>query len=127
MKRIALTVASGLLIVAGVLAGLGLYVVNRTHVLERNAALGVKVAEFRSNGGGQFVRVSGFSGESACTVKNVTVKRYGPSVAVFVHVHLAHKGEAGDFQYDVPVPSDVNSIRFGNEGSVIWNREASGS
>jgi hypothetical protein len=82
------------------------------------------VEEIRDSGS-PTVRVSGSSGHSALSVKNISTKKDGSSVVVLVHLFLARRGTTGDFKYDVVLPDSVNEIRFGKDKAVIWQRRKS--
>jgi hypothetical protein len=92
-----------------------------TMVLERNRTAEFRVEEVHGNGP-LVVRISGFCGHSAMSVKNITSRRADTSIVVLVHIFFVRSGTTGNFQYDVPVPDGVNEIRFGKEQVVIWHR-----
>lgn len=73
----------------------------RTMVLERRYVIYLKVAELKNNGT-TVVRISGFCGHGALSVKDVTARRVDSSINVIVNLFLARPGTTGDFRYDVP-------------------------
>jgi hypothetical protein len=93
-----------------------------TSVLERKVAF-LQVVELQ-HGKSTVVRITGFSGESACSVKKITSHVENGTITVFVHLFLAREGTSGNFQYDVHVPESVNEIRFGKKRELIWSRES---
>lgn len=92
-----------------------------TMVLERRFVMQFKVAELKSDGT-RIVRISGWSGHGFWSVKDVSAERVGSSITVIVRLFLARPGTIGGFQYEIPVPGDVNQIRFGKDETVIWHR-----
>ena len=94
-----------------------------TIVLERRTVMNMRVVELE-HGPPAVLRISGLSGHSACSVKDVQSRIENTSVVVTVRVFLARKGTSGYFQHDVVVPEYVNEIRFGNDKEVIWRRDA---
>jgi hypothetical protein len=93
-----------------------------TSVLDRKIA-SLHVVELQ-HGKFAVVRITGLSGESACSVKKITSHVEDGTITVFVHLFLARKGTTGSFQYDVHVPESVNEIRFGKKRELIWSRES---
>jgi len=92
--------------------------------LERPNVIGLNVAEIRDSGF-LTVRISGLSGQSALSVKDISTQRAGSSVVVLVHLFLARRETSGSFKYDVLVPDSVNEIRFGEDMAIIWQRPKS--
>ena len=103
-----------------------IFVYEQTTVLERQVTLQFKVSDTRRDGI-HVVHVSGLSGASAMSVKNVSERKTDSSITILVHIFLARSGTTGNFDYDVTVPAGVNEIRYGNDGVVIWRRDASDS
>ena len=95
-----------------------------TVTLERTNVIGLDVAEIRDHGF-LTVRISGLSGNSALSVKDISTQRAGSSLVVLVHLFLARRETTGSFKYDVLVPDSVNEIRFGEDKAIIWQRRAS--
>jgi hypothetical protein len=92
-----------------------------TTVLEWKDVFQSQLTEVQSSGQ-PAIRVSGLCGQSALSVKDITVQRDGPAELVTVRVSLARRGTSGTFQVDVPVRDDINEIRFGQQKIVIWQR-----
>jgi len=90
-------------------------------VLEAPNSLNLAVVETHTSTG-TIVRISGFSGNSSCSVKKITVRRESASLVVLVHLMLAREGTSGSFQYDLAVPNFVEEIRFGKSETVVWKR-----
>lgn len=68
--------------------------------------------------------LSGLAFNSSMAVSSITTKRNGPSLTVFVHLSLAHRGESGNFNYKLTVPDSVNEVRFGKNATQVWKRQA---
>ena len=90
-------------------------------VLEAPNSLNLAVVETHTSTG-TIVRISGFSGNSSCSVKKITVRRESASLVVLVHLMLAREGTSGSFQYDLAVPNFVEEIGFGKSETVVWKR-----
>ncbi len=106
-----------------VLVGVAYVLWWHTLTLERPAVMQLQVVELQQ-GRSTVVRISGFSGHSAYSVKKITSRVENDTITVIVHLFLARKGTTGNFQYDVPVPESVNEIRFGQKKELIWKRES---
>lgn len=69
------------------------------------------------------LKISGLAFHSAMSVEKITTRTEGSSLIVYVHLTLARPGLSGKFEYELPVPSSINEVRFGNEKAVIWKRK----
>ena len=106
-----------LVIAAAVVVGF----LHQTMVLEWDFVMQRQIIAVQ-NGGRPAIRISGLSGHSALSVKDISVQRSGSAQLVIVRVFLARRGTTGNFHVDVPVQDGINEIRFGNQEALIWQR-----
>jgi hypothetical protein len=72
------------------------------------------------------LKISGLAFQSAMSVTKITTKTDGHSIVILVHLGLAKKGTSGSFEYALPVPDEVNEVRFGNDAVIVWRRVSKG-
>src|SRR4051812_22615161 len=105
-------------------AAAAIFVRGQTTVMERRDTRFFSVSEAQ-RGAVEVVRISGTSATSHMSVKNISERKSNLSIIVLVHIFLARSGTSGSFVYDVVVPTGVNEIRYGNDGDIVWRRNAS--
>ena len=110
-----------MLVVLAICATVLLALLSHTSVLEWRSVMNSQITTVQS-GGQPTVRISGFCGHSALSVKDISVQRSGAAQLLTVRVFLARRGTTGDFQVDVPVLNGINEIRFGRQKVVVWQR-----
>ena len=89
--------------------------------LERKDVMDFRVVELQ-RAPSTIVRISGLSGHSAMSVKNIKSRVNGDAIDVDVLLFLARKGTSGSFQYDITVPENATRICFGKAREMIWQR-----
>lgn len=93
-------------------------------VLERADTLGYE-QQVATNGEREVLMISGLSGHSAYTVKQVELVRHPDFLQILVHLHAAGQpGEMGSFEETIAIPAWANRVTFGEENTVIWERPA---
>ncbi len=70
------------------------------------------------------LKLSGLAFNSSMGVRQITTKRDGAAIVVFVHLSLAQRRASGNFAYELTVPNSVNEVRFGHSATPIWRRGA---
>lgn len=68
------------------------------------------------------LKVSGLAFHSALGVVGYKTERVSQVLWLRIELALVKPGVSGSFEYLLPVGQDINEIRFGNEGKVIWIR-----
>ncbi|MGA7684109.1 MAG: hypothetical protein WCC32_00780 [Terriglobales bacterium] len=116
--KLGLTIA---LVVLAIAATVVVAFLHHTTVLEWKWVFQHQITAVQS-GGQPAIRISGFCGESALSVKDISIQRSGMAQVVIVRVFLARGGTTGNFQVDVPIEDGINEIRFGKEKVLIWQR-----
>lgn len=66
------------------------------------------------------LRLSGLAFNSSMGVRAITTKRDGAALVVLIHLSLAHRGNSGNFAYELTVPNSVDEVRFGRNATPIW-------
>jgi hypothetical protein len=116
--KIGCTVAFVLLAIAATVIAAFLH---HTSVLEWRFVIQRQITAVQSDGRNA-VRISGFCGQGALSVKDIRVRRSGFAQLVTVRLFFARRGTTGHFQVDVPIEDGVNEIRFGEQEVLIWQR-----
>jgi hypothetical protein len=75
-----------------------------------------------SRGGSTVVRITGYEGHSAYSIKKVTQERAGSSIVVLVYLFIARAPDTRDLNIDISVPESVNEIQFGKQRTLVWKR-----
>ncbi len=68
--------------------------------------------------------IEGICGHSAYLVDRVDVIRHPDSLQIMVHlVPATQSGVNGSFEKAIAIPPDVNRITYGEDETVIWERD----
>lgn len=68
------------------------------------------------------IRLSGLAFHSSLVVQEISTTRHEETLKLLVHLAPASAGLSGSFDYTLTVPPAVNTVSFGREEIVIWNR-----
>lgn len=68
------------------------------------------------------IAFSGLAFHSALAVQDITTFQENDSMQVLVHLTPAKEGLTGTFSDAVKVPGSVNTVSFGKNKVVIWDR-----
>ena len=101
-----------------------LYVRNTRITLELNQIFGMKIEQVAASP--VTIKISGTAAHSAFVVSKITSSQTHDRLEIFVYLTLvtvAPKGLTGNLEYFFVVPMSVNTVTFGNEKTVIWNRD----
>jgi hypothetical protein len=68
------------------------------------------------------IQLSGLVFHSSLAIREATASVQDNSLQVIVHLTPATARLSGNLDYTITVPISVNTVTFGNEKTVIWNR-----
>jgi len=68
------------------------------------------------------LKVSGLAFHSSLAVSNIKTEQQADSLHVTIFLTTAREGLSGSFNYEITVPDSVSNVRFGNEKTLIWER-----
>lgn len=68
------------------------------------------------------LEISGLAFHSSLAVDKIKTKTKDKSLAVLVYMTLARRGLSGRFTYNFDVPERVDSVTFGPDKHLIWQR-----
>ncbi|MDD4616864.1 MAG: hypothetical protein PHW76_07130 [Alphaproteobacteria bacterium] len=109
--------------VAAILLAVGIgLLLPETNILEVQDTVKFKVEQI-----GTFpvkLKLSGLGSKKFLSVKKISEERSGNSIQVLVRLKSTEdEGAHGDFDYTCSVPNDINSVTFGKDKIVVWDRE----
>ncbi|MFZ6679323.1 hypothetical protein [Undibacterium sp. Tian12W] len=70
------------------------------------------------------ITISGLAFHSALAVQEVRTIPEGKALHVYVHLAPAHANSSGSFSSEIVIPATVETIYFGLEKTVIWQRKS---
>ena len=73
------------------------------------------------------LKISGLPVYSGMVLREITAKKEGPSITVTLHMAMVGLSQPLTpvglaFEYELAVPDDVNEVRIGRDGKLIWAR-----
>lgn len=81
-----------------------------------------KVVESDSDGV-KSIAISGLAFHSSLAVGKIESKANDSIMTVYIYLVPARQGLSGSFDYTIAIPSSINKVLFGEQKTVIWERQ----
>jgi hypothetical protein len=97
---------------------------DQSMILEKRDVQFFKVAEVNATSG-NMLELSGLAFHSALVVRKLETIKEGNSLIVLIELVPTQPKMSGSFNYKIPIPAGVETVRFGKSREVIWSRDGS--